>query len=70
MTKRVTMKYLVKRQEFVTKTVPDFRLEFRFGRVRARGLGKVLSDWLRNREMDSWIEGFWRAFDVFRVGGE
>jgi hypothetical protein len=65
MTKRVTMRHLVKQQEIVTRSIPDFRLEFRFGLVRARGWDKILSEWHTNREMDSWIEGFFRAFDHF-----
>ena len=68
MAKRVTMKHLVKRQELVTKVVPDFRLEFRYNLVRALKAGRILSDWMRNREMNAWIEGLYRGLDLFKIG--
>lgn len=68
MRKRVTMKHLVRQQTTLAQVVPTFKLEFNRNDVRATTQNKILSPWLRLREMNAWIEGFWESWSVFRMG--
>lgn len=62
------MKHLVKRQIETKMIEPHFRLEFgQFG-VRAVVGDKILCSWFTNKQMEAFIDGFWEAFSIWRIG--
>lgn len=69
MATRITMKHLLKREENLQKHFPDFKLDWAYGMVKAvRVLPSTaqmnLSGFMSNREMDYWLDGFWKAIDM------
>lgn len=69
MSTRITMKHLLKREENLQKWFPEFRLSWAYGMVKAvrrepSTAEHNLSGFMSNREMDYWLDGFWRAIDM------
>ena len=66
---RITKTYLEKRVEMIARYYPDISISWAYGRPRVYNAdgSRELSPRLPMRELDNWLDGFERGFELARA---